>query len=151
MHRALWLLLWLDARSGVRSLYRGKRSWRKVGLMLFVLLFIVLIAASQYASMRLTQPGLRPPGAAGSELNDAPGHEPGSELGGAVNVQSLRFGAAMPFWAMIYLLATWLTAAADRGLVMRPAEIHFLVAGPFTTREILTLNLVRLAYRSTLR
>lgn len=59
-----------------------------------------------------------------------------------------RFGPAMPFWAMLYLMATWLTASADRGLVMRPAEIHFLAGGPFPDRDIITLNLVRLAFRS---
>lgn len=123
MHKALWLLLWLDVRSGARGLFRGKRSWRKIGLVLLLLLFVGLIAASQIASVSLSQSG-------------------------GEAIQSLRFGAAMPFWALLYLLATWLTAAADRGLVMRPAEIHFLVAGPFTTREVLTLNLVRLGYRA---
>ncbi len=59
-----------------------------------------------------------------------------------------RFGDAMPFWALIYLLATWLTASADRGLVMRPAEIHFVVGGPFPNRDVITLNLVRLAFRA---
>lgn len=59
-----------------------------------------------------------------------------------------RFGNSMPFWALIYLLATWMTASADRGLVMRPAEIHFIVGGPFPSRDIITLNLVRLGFRS---
>lgn len=59
-----------------------------------------------------------------------------------------RFGNAMPFWALVYLLATWLTASADRGLVMRPAEIHFIVGGPFPNRDVITLNLVRLAFRA---
>lgn len=59
-----------------------------------------------------------------------------------------RFGATMPFWALIYLLATWLTASADRGLVMRPAEIHFIVGGPFRARDVITLNLIRLCFRS---
>jgi hypothetical protein len=123
MHKALWLLIWLDLRSGMRGVFRGKRSWRKIGLVLLLFLFVALIAASQFASVSLSQAG-------------------------GQSIQSLRFGAAMPFWALMYLLATWLTAAADRGLVMRPAEIHFLVAGPFTTREVLTLNLVRLGYRA---
>jgi hypothetical protein len=123
MHKALWLLLWLDWRSGIRSVFRGKRSWRKIGLVVLLLLFVGMIAASQVASVSLS--------GSGSET-----------------LRSIRFGAAMPFWALLYLLATWLTAAADRGLVMRPAEIHFLVAGPFTTREVLTLNLIRLAYRA---
>lgn len=61
---------------------------------------------------------------------------------------SERFGNSMPFWALIYLLATWLTASADRGLVMRPAEIHFVVGGPFPNRDVITLNLVRLAFRA---
>ncbi len=129
MHRALWLLLWLDMRSGLRGLIRGKRSWRKLGMVLMVLLFVGMIAMGQWANVRL--------GATG-------------DADSFVNVQRLRFGQAMPFWALVYLLAAWLTAAADRGLVMRPAEIHFLVAGPFTTYEILTLSLVRLAYRSLL-
>ncbi|HBE67926.1 MAG TPA: hypothetical protein DDW52_07235 [Planctomycetaceae bacterium] len=59
-----------------------------------------------------------------------------------------RFGAAAPFWALVYLLMTWLTASADRGLIMRPAEIHFLVGGPFPRRDVITLTLVRLAIRS---
>ncbi len=59
-----------------------------------------------------------------------------------------RFGSGMPFWALIYLLATWLTAAADRGLVMRPAEIHFVAGGPFRERDVITLNLIRLAFRA---
>jgi hypothetical protein len=33
---------------------------------------------------------------------------------------------------------------------MRPAEIHFIVAGPFPNRDIITLNLVRLAYRAAI-
>lgn len=66
------------------------------------------------------------------------GSSPGSE----------RFGNAMPFWALIYLLATWLTASADRGLVMRPAEIHFVVGGPFPNRDVISLSLVRLAFRA---
>lgn len=123
MHRALWLLLWLDLCSGFRGIFRGKRTWRQLGLVLLVFLFVAMIAASQFASVSLSP-------------------ESGETL------RSVRFGAAMPFWALIYLLITWLTAAADRGLVMRPAEIHFLVAGPFTTREILTLSLIRLAYRT---
>ncbi len=59
-----------------------------------------------------------------------------------------RFGAAMPFWALVYLLLTWVTASADRGLVMRPAEIHFLIGGPFPRRDVITLTLVRLAIRA---
>lgn len=59
-----------------------------------------------------------------------------------------RFGAAMPFWALVYLLITWITASADRGLVMRPAEIHFLIGGPFPRRDVITLTLVRLAVRA---
>ncbi len=59
-----------------------------------------------------------------------------------------RFGNAMPFWAFIYLMATWLTASADRGLVMRPAEIHFIVGGPFRSRDVITFNLIRLAFRA---
>lgn len=61
---------------------------------------------------------------------------------------SVRFGEGMPFWALTYLAATWLTSYADRGLVMRPAEIHFVAGGPFRQRDVITLNLVRLAYRS---
>ena len=57
---------------------------------------------------------------------------------------SSRFGAAMPFWALVYLLATWLTASADRGLVMRPAEIHFIGAPQMPVRRML-------AFRVTLR
>lgn len=96
-----------------------------MGLVVLVFLFIGLIAASQVASVSLSNPD-------------------------SESLQSVRFGAAMPFWALIYLLLTWLTAAADRGLVMRPAEVHFLVAGPFSTREVLTLNLIRLAYRAAI-
>ena len=127
MHKALWLLLWLDMRSGIRGLTRGKRSWRKGGMMLMVVLFVGMIAIGQWVAVQANQAG----GTSAFE-----------------SVQRLRFGQAMPFWALVYLLAAWLTAAADRGLVMRPAEIHFLVAGPFQTHEILTLNLVRLAYRA---
>jgi hypothetical protein len=127
MHRALWLLLWLDLKSGVRALVRGRSSWRKLGMVLMVLLFVGMIAMGQWANVSL--------GSAGQN----------SEF---LNMQRLRFGQAMPFWALVYLLAAWLTAAADRGLIMRPAEIHFLVAGPFAAHEILTLNLVRLAYRA---
>lgn len=61
---------------------------------------------------------------------------------------SSRFGPAMPFWSLIYLLATWMTASADRGLVMRPAEIHFIAGGPFRDRDVITLNLIRLAFRA---
>ena len=64
------------------------------------------------------------------------------------DLASQRFGAAMPFWGLLYLLATWLTAAADRGLVMRPAEIPFVVGGPFANRDVITLNLVRLLWRA---
>ncbi len=66
----------------------------------------------------------------------------------APDAATQRFGAAMPFWALLYLLGTWLTAAADRGLVMRPAEIHFVAGGPFRDRDVITLNLIRMAFRS---
>lgn len=61
---------------------------------------------------------------------------------------SSRFGPAMPFWALVYLMATWLTASADRGLVMRPAEVHFIAGGPFRERDVITINLIRLALRA---
>lgn len=61
-----------------------------------------------------------------------------------------RFGAGMPFWTLIYLSLTWLTSSADRGLVMRPAEIHFIAGGPFRATDVITLNLVRLAIRAFL-
>lgn len=123
MHSALWRLLWLDLRGSLRQIFRVRRSWRQWLLLLMLLMFVGLFVGSQLLSGRALQ-----------------------SAGGAP--QAARFGVGMPFWALLYLLASWLTAAADRGLVMRPAEIHFLVSGPFTTREILTLNLVRLAYRS---
>ncbi|MFO1065899.1 MAG: putative ABC exporter domain-containing protein [Pirellulales bacterium] len=123
MHPALWFLLRLDARSGLRNLVRGKSTWRRIVLALFVLIFIGMIIGGQAISLSAARAG-------------------GQEL------QSVRFGSAMPFWALLYLLVTWLTAAADRGLVMRPAEVHFLIGGPFTARDIITLNLIRLAYRA---
>ena len=124
MHVALWKLLWFDLRGSFRSLLQLRRSWRKLLLLLFMLIFVGLFVASQVFS-----------GSQGS-LSD-------SGAGG-------RFGSAMPFWAALYLITTWLTASADRGLVMRPAEIHFIVAGPFPNRDIITLNLVRLAYRAAI-
>lgn len=63
-------------------------------------------------------------------------------------VASSRFGEGMPFWTLIYLSLTWLTSSADRGLVMRPAEMHFVVGGPFPAPDVITLNLVRLAMRA---
>lgn len=123
MHSALWRLLWLEFRGSLRQLFRVRRTWRQWLLILMLFLFVGLFVGSQLYSGRAWQ-----------------------SAGGPS--QAVRFGAGMPFWALLYLLASWLTAAADRGLVMRPAEIHFLISGPFTTREILTLNLVRLAYRS---
>lgn len=116
MHPALWQLLWFDLRGGLRGLVDIRRSWRRLALLVLMLLFVGLFVLSQRF--------------------------------GAAEAASLRFGTAMPFWAFIYLLATWLTASADRGLVMRPAEIHFVAGGPFRSRDVLTLNLVRLAYRS---
>jgi hypothetical protein len=120
MHPALWQLLWFDLRGSFRNLLAIRRNWRRVGLLLFMLLFLGVILGTQ------------------SLTNSA-----GSGAGG-------RFGDAMPFWASLYLIGTWLTASADRGLVMRPAEIHFIVAGPFPTRDVITLNLVRLAYRASI-
>jgi hypothetical protein len=67
---------------------------------------------------------------------------------GTAGASSGRFGNAMPFWALVYLLATWLTASADRGLVLRPAEIQFVVGGPFAEHEVITLTLIRLAFRA---
>jgi hypothetical protein len=61
--------------------------------------------------------------------------------------ESGRYGNAMPFWTLIYLLLTWLTASSDRGLVMRPAEAQFVAGGPFRQRDVITLNLFRLATR----
>lgn len=122
MHPALWKLLWFDLRGSFRSLLQVRRSWRKLLLLLFMLVFVGLFVGSQVFS-----------GSQGN-LSD-------SGAGG-------RFGSAMPFWAALYLLTTWLTASADRGLVMRPAEIHFIIAGPFPNRDIITLNLIRLAYRA---
>jgi hypothetical protein len=72
----------------------------------------------------------------------------GSQRLAAGSVASVRFGDGMPFWALTYLAATWLTAYSDRGLIMRPAELHFVAGGPFRQRDIISLNLFRLAYRS---
>lgn len=124
MHAALWKLLWFDLRGSFRSLLQLRRSWRKLLLFLFMLVFAGLFIASQV-------------------FNGSQGNLSDSGAGG-------RFGNAMPFWAALYLITTWLTASADRGLVMRPAEIHFIVAGPFPNRDIITLNLVRLAYRAAI-
>ena len=122
MHPALWKLLWFDLLGSFRGLLQVRKSWRKVVLLLLMLVFVGLFVASQMFS--------------GSQ-----GEIASSGAGG-------RFGDAMPFWAALYLIATWLTASADRGLVMRPAEIHFIVAGPFPDRDVITLHLVRLAYRA---
>ncbi len=121
MHPALWKLLWFDIRGSFRGLLQLRRNWRKLLLLALMLVFVGLFVASQVLG-------------ANNRMAD-------SGAGG-------RFGSAMPFWAALYLLTTWLTSSADRGLVMRPAEIHFLVAGPFPQRDIITLNLVRLAYRA---
>jgi hypothetical protein len=122
MHSALWKLVWFDLRGSLRGLLKLRSSWRQLFLFFLMLAFIGLFVGSQLL------------GAHSGE---------GSGMGG-------RFGSAMPFWASMYLMATWLTASADRGLVMRPAEIHFIVAGPFPTRDMITLNLVRLAYRAAI-
>jgi len=124
MHAALWKLLWFDIRGSFRSLLQVRRSWRKLLLLLFMLIFVGLFVASQV-------------------FNGSQGNLTESGAGG-------RFGSAMPFWAVLYLITTWLTSSADRGLVMRPAEIHFIVAGPFPNQDIITLNLVRLAYRAAI-
>lgn len=116
MHSSLWLLLGLDFKGSLRSFAKVLRSWKRLGLLLLI---VLLIAVMLYA--RTLQPD---------------------------QVGSSRFGAGMPFWAFIYLAASWLAASADRGLVMRPAEIHFLFGGPFRSREILTLHLIRLFIRS---
>lgn len=71
-----------------------------------------------------------------------------SQVQNSSGAMASRFGSAMPFWAFLYLLGTWVTASADRGLIMRPAEIHFIAGGPFRDRDVLTLNLVRLAFRA---
>ena len=123
MHPALWKLLWLDWNSSLRQLFWVRRTWRQWVLFAFLVLFVVFFAGSQIIS-----------GWARQSAGELP--------------QAARFGAGMPFWALLYLLATWLTAASDRGLVMRPADIHFLVSGPFRTSEIINLNLVRLTYRA---
>jgi len=124
MHAALWKLLWFDIRGSFRGLHQVRRSWRKLLLLLFMLIFVGIFVASQ-------------------AFNGSQGNLSESGVGG-------RFGSAMPFWAALYLITTWLTSSADRGLVMRPAEIHFIVAGPFPNRDIITLNLVRLAYRAAI-
>ncbi len=113
----------MDWTSSLRQLFWVRRTWRQWVLFVFLIIFVAFFAGSQIVS-----------GWARQSAGELP--------------QAARFGAGMPFWAFLYLLATWLTAAADRGLVMRPAEIHFLVSGPFRTSEIVTLNLVRLAYRA---
>ncbi len=122
MHAALWKLLWFDFRGSFRGLSKIRRSWRQLLLFILMLVFIGLFVVSQWL---------------GGPQDTTSG------MGG-------RFGSAMPFWAALYLIATWLTASADRGLVMRPAEIHFIVAGPFATRDMITLNLIRLAYRAAI-
>ncbi len=124
MHAALWKLLWFDLCGSFRGLLQVRRSWRKLLLLLLMLAFMGLFILSQAI------------GNSGGEIT-------ASGAGG-------RFGDAMPFWAALYLIATWLTSSADRGLVMRPAEIHFIVAGPFPSRDIITLNLIRLAYRAAI-
>lgn len=116
MHSSLWLLLRLDFQGSLRSFGKVLRSWKRLGLLLLI---VLLIGVMLYA--RSLQPD---------------------------QVGASRFGTGMPFWAFIYLAASWLAASADRGLVMRPAEIHFLFGGPFRSREIITLHLIRLCIRS---
>ncbi len=124
MHSALWKLLWFDFRGSFRGLLQVRKSWRKLLLLLLMLVFVGLVIGSQV-------------------FGNSSGELSASGAGG-------RFGDAMPFWAALYLIATWLTSSADCGLVMRPAEIHFIVAGPFPNRDVITLNLVRLAYRAAI-
>ncbi len=112
--------LWQLLWFDLRGSLRGLFNLRK-NWRQFLLLILMLVCVGFFISLRIWDRGAEPPG---------------------------RFGSAMPFWALLYLLANWLTASADRGLVMRPAEIHFIVGGPFPNRDIITLNLVRLAFRS---
>lgn len=119
MHFALWQLLSFDFRGGLRGLLSIRRNWRQLFLLLLMLGFVAFFLIARATS--------------------------GSAVSSGV---AGRFGPAMPFWSLLYLLATWLTASADRGLVMRPAEIHFLVGGPFPDRDVVTFNLIRLAFRA---
>lgn len=112
--------LWQLLWFDFRGSMRGLLNVRKSWRQV-VLLVLMLAFAGMFISFRAMNPG---------------------------DVGAGRFGAAMPFWAFIYLLATWLTASADRGLVMRPAEIHFIVGGPFRDRDVITVNLIRLAFRA---
>ena len=118
MHSALWQLLWFDLRGSLRGLANIRRNFRQVILFLLVLAFIGFLFWA------------RTQGQSAEEIGN------------------LRFGQGMPFWSLIYLSLTWLTASADRGLVMRPAEIHFVAGGPFRDHDVITLNLVRLASRA---
>jgi hypothetical protein len=43
MHPALWQLLWFDLRGSFRNLLAIRRNWRRVGLLLFMLLFVGVI------------------------------------------------------------------------------------------------------------
>jgi Putative ABC exporter len=116
MHKALWFLLKLDFRGSLRGLRSIFTSWKRMTLLLFILLLIGMMIFARSVQSE--------------------------------EVSGNRFGAGMPFWAFVYLAASWLTASSDRGLVMRPAEIHFLFGGPFRNRDIITLHLIRLLIRS---
>lgn len=118
MHSALWLLLKLDFKGSLRGFSKILRSWKRLGLLLVIVLLVGLMLFAR--SMQSNQLG------------------------------SDRFGTGMPFWAFVYLAASWLAASSDRGLIMRPAEIHFLFGGPFRNRDIISLHLIRLFLRSLL-
>ncbi len=117
-------------RSGLRSLVRGKRWFRKLGMVVMLLCFIGFLAFGQYANVQMAKAAYPEQAMMRwllSEFTIWRGH---ALLGFDLSSRHLVNGGRR------------------RGLVMRPAEIHFLVSGPFSTRDILTLNLVRLGYRS---
>ncbi len=113
MHRALWKLLRLRARGGVRRIYRNAKTPRGAALTAVGSLVFILWMAPFFLAGR-------------AEFNIAP----------ELILQWAPLGL-FSFCAMQLLVAT-----GERGIVFSPAEINFLFAGPFRRREILLYKIV---------
>jgi hypothetical protein len=114
MPLALWTLLWLNARAGVRRMGRQARSVRGV---VFLVLGLMVVATWVARMVYLNGPS------------------------SAVSPANLR--ATAPVAILGFCVMNLFASFGERAVTFSPAEVDFLFPGPFTRRQLLTYKLVK--------
>lgn len=122
-HPALYRLLWLTSVAAVRNVLR---QMRKPAGFIFGAILIVLMLFGIGPSIWLS-------------FTDQVGTD---------SIQQLRqsAGPVLPLMLLSMTLFLLVTRTGDQTLELRPAELHFILAGPFSDRQILTFRLMTLLF-----